>query len=147
MLTPTGRKSRKKRSIIGQVGGGKRLPSGVVDIALVPALFEKGDLPGEKRVASLVQTYGMVICDECHHVSAFSFEKVMRAVKARYVHGLTGTPKRSDGLQAIVFMQCGRFATEWEREWLARRSRLRALWCRVSRRPASTMSTRRTSTS
>uniref|UniRef100_UPI0039F6370F DEAD/DEAH box helicase n=2 Tax=Eggerthellaceae TaxID=1643826 RepID=UPI0039F6370F len=49
----------------------------------------------------------MVICDECHHVSAFSFEKVMRAVKARYVHGLTGTPKRSDGLQAIAFMQCG----------------------------------------
>ena len=47
-------KSRKKRSIIGQIGGGKHLPSGVVDIALVPALFEKGDLPGEKRVADLV---------------------------------------------------------------------------------------------
>lgn len=107
LLTPTGRKSRKKRSIIGQIGGGKRLPSGVIDIALVPALFEKGDLPGEKRVMDLVGSYGMVICDECHHVSAFSFEKVMRAVKARYVHGLTGTPKRSDGLQAIAFMQCG----------------------------------------
>lgn len=107
LLTPTGRKSRKKRSIIGQIGGGERLPSGVIDIALVPALFEKGDLPGEKRVLDLVGSYGMVICDECHHVSAFSFEKVMRAVKARYVHGLTGTPKRSDGLQAIAFMQCG----------------------------------------
>lgn len=107
MLTPTGRKSRKKRSVIGQIGGGKRLPSGVVDIALVPALFEKGDLPGEKRVLDLVGSYGMVICDESHHVSAFSFEKVMRAVKARYVHGLTATPKRSDGLQAIAFMQCG----------------------------------------
>ncbi|GAA6488180.1 DEAD/DEAH box helicase family protein [Gordonibacter urolithinfaciens] len=106
LLTPTGRKSRKNRSIIGQIGGGKRLPSGVVDIALVPALFEKGDLPGEKRVAALVGSYGMVICDECHHVSAFSFEKVMRAVKAHYVHGLTGTPKRSDGLQSIAFMQC-----------------------------------------
>lgn len=107
LLTPTGRKSRKKRSVIGQIGGGKRLPSGVVDIALVPALFEKGDLPGEKRVLDLVGSYGMVICDESHHVSAFSFEKVMRAVKARYVHGLTATPKRSDGLQAIAFMQCG----------------------------------------
>ena len=83
------------------------MPSGVVDIALVPALFEKGDIPGEKRVSDLVGQYGMVICDECHHVSAFSFERVMRAVKARYVHGLTGTPKRSDGLQAIAFMQCG----------------------------------------
>ena len=107
LLTPTGRKSRKRHSIIGQIGGGKRLPSGIVDVALVPALFEKGDLPGEKRVINLVENYGMVICDECHHVSAFSFERVMRKVKARYVHGLTGTPKRSDGLQAIAFMQCG----------------------------------------
>lgn len=105
LLTPTGRKSRKKCSIIGQIGGGKRLPGGVIDIALGPALFEKGDLPGEKRVLDLVGSYGMVICDECHHVSAFSFEKVMREVKARYVHGLTGTPKRSDGLQVIAFMQ------------------------------------------
>ena len=40
-------------------------------------------------------------------MSAFSLEKVMYAVKARYVHGLTGTPKRSDGLQAIAFIQCG----------------------------------------
>lgn len=49
----------------------------------------------------------MTICDECHHVSAFGSEKVMRAVKACYVHGLTGTPKRSDGLQATAFMQYG----------------------------------------
>lgn len=47
LLTPTGRKSRNKCSIIGQIGGGKRLSSGVIDIALAPALFEKGDLPGE----------------------------------------------------------------------------------------------------
>lgn len=107
LLTPTGRKSRKKRSLVGQIGGGKRLPSGIVDIALVPALFEEGDIPGEKRVSEFVASYGMVICDECHHVSAVSFEKVMRTVKARRVYGLTATPKRSDGLQAISFMQCG----------------------------------------
>ena len=64
LLTPTGRKSRKKRSVIGQIGGGKRLPSGVIDIALVPTLFEKGGLSGEKRVLDLVGDYGMVICDE-----------------------------------------------------------------------------------
>ena len=107
LLTPTGRVSKKKRSLVGQIGGGKRLPSGVVDIALVPALFENGDLPNEKRVSDIVQQYGMVICDECHHVPALSFEQVMRAAKARYVYGLTATPKRSDGLQAVTFMQCG----------------------------------------
>ena len=93
LLTPTGRKSRKKRSLVGQIGGGKRLPSGIVDIALVPALFEEGDIPGEKRVSEFVASYGMVICDECHHVSAVSFEKVMRTVKARRVYGLERHPQ------------------------------------------------------
>lgn len=83
LLTTTGRRSSKKRSIIGQIGGGKRLPSGVVDIALVPALFEKGNFPGEKRVTDLVGSYGMMVCDVCHHVSALSLEKTMRAVKVR----------------------------------------------------------------
>ncbi|WP_255467321.1 DEAD/DEAH box helicase [Raoultibacter phocaeensis] len=107
LLTPTGRLSKKKRSLVGQIGGGKRLPSGILDVALVPALFEKGELSNEKRVADIVQQYGMVICDECHHVPAFSFEQIMRSTKARYVYGLTATPKRADGLQAIAFMQCG----------------------------------------
>jgi superfamily II DNA or RNA helicase len=48
-----------------------------------------------------------VIVDECHHLSAFSFEQVMRQVKAKYVVGLTATPTRKDGHHPIIFMQCG----------------------------------------
>ena len=58
-------------------------------------------------VADLVAGYGQVIVDECHHISAFSFERVMREVKARYVVGLTATPVRRDGHQPIITMQCG----------------------------------------
>ncbi|WP_284639316.1 DEAD/DEAH box helicase [Paenibacillus silviterrae] len=54
-----------------------------------------------------VQEYGQVIIDECHHVSAFSFEQVLKKVTAKYVLGLTATPVRQDGHQPIVFMQCG----------------------------------------
>lgn len=49
----------------------------------------------------------MVIVDECHHISAFSFERIMRFANARYVYGLTATPIRKDGHQPIIFMQCG----------------------------------------
>ena len=49
----------------------------------------------------------MVIVDECHHVSAVNFEQILKAVKARYVYGLTATPIRKDGHQPIIFMQCG----------------------------------------
>ena len=49
----------------------------------------------------------MVIVDECHHVAAFTFERVLRAVKAKYVYGLSATPMRKDGHHPIIFMQCG----------------------------------------
>jgi len=47
------------------------------------------------------------LCDECRHVAAFTFEKILRAAKARYVYGLSATPVRQDGHQPIIFMQCG----------------------------------------
>ena len=49
----------------------------------------------------------MVIVDECHHVAAFTFEKVLKAAKAKYVYGLSATPVRKDGHHPIIFMQCG----------------------------------------
>jgi superfamily II DNA or RNA helicase len=48
-----------------------------------------------------------VIVDECHHIAAASFEAILRQVKARYVLGLSATLVRRDGLQPILFMQCG----------------------------------------
>lgn len=49
----------------------------------------------------------MVIVDECHHVAAFTFEKVLKAAKAKYAYGLSATPVRKDGHHPIIFMQCG----------------------------------------
>lgn len=51
--------------------------------------------------------YGLVIVDECHHLSAFSFEQVLRQMKAKFIVGLTATPARKDGYRPIIFMQCG----------------------------------------
>ena len=85
----------------GLVGGGKRRPTGIVDIALIQSLVRKGD------VSDLVQNYGHVVVDECHHLSAVSFEAVVRAAKAKYVFGLSATISRKDGHHPIIFMQCG----------------------------------------
>ena len=98
------RRGRKKRlEHIGQIGAGKHTRSGIIDIAIVQSLFE-GD---EKEVKALVAEYGMILCDECHHVAAFTFEKILRKVKAQYIYGLSATPVRQDGHQPIIFMQCG----------------------------------------
>ena len=100
---PKKRGRKKKRQLIGQLGGGKNSLSGIVDIAIIQSLFEGED----KHVRELVGDYGMVICDECHHVAAFSFEKVLKTVRARYVYGLSAPPTRQDGHHPIIFMQCG----------------------------------------
>ena len=92
---------RKAFSPIGCLDSTTDTIHGVVDIALLQSCFEDGE------VKSFVQDYGMVIVDECHHVSSITFEKVLKSVKAQYVHGLTATPIRKDGQQPIIFMQCG----------------------------------------
>lgn len=61
----------------------------------------------DNEVKNFVKDYGLVIADECHHVSAVNFEQILKAVNARYVYGLTATPIRKDGHQPIIFMQCG----------------------------------------
>jgi superfamily II DNA or RNA helicase len=87
--------------MIGKIGGGKRKPSGLVDIALIQSLVRKGE------VDDIVGDYGHLIVDECHHLSAVSFELVARRTKARYVLGLSATVTRKDGHHPIIFMQCG----------------------------------------
>ena len=86
---------------IGRIGGGRRRPSGLLDVALIQSLVRKGEV--DDRVAD----YGQLIVDECHHLSAHSFEQVARRTKARFVVGLSATVERKNGHHPIIFMQCG----------------------------------------
>ncbi len=86
---------------IGGLGGGHRKLTGNIDVALIQSLVRKGVV--DDRVAD----YGHLIVDECHHLSAHSFELVARRAKARFVLGLSATVARKDGHHPIIFMQCG----------------------------------------
>jgi superfamily II DNA or RNA helicase len=86
---------------IGQVSGGKKRVTGSIDIGLIQSLNRKGE------VKDMVAGYGQIIVDECHHIPAFTFEQVLKQVKAKYIVGLTATPIRKDGHHPIILMQCG----------------------------------------
>jgi superfamily II DNA or RNA helicase len=86
---------------LGVIGGGKKKPSGKVDIAVMQSLSRR------EALGELLDHYGQIIIDECHHLSAFSFEAILKQAKAKFVVGLTATPIRRDGHQPIIFMQCG----------------------------------------
>ncbi|MCI8396307.1 MAG: DEAD/DEAH box helicase family protein [Clostridia bacterium] len=86
---------------IGQCGASKDRLNGKLDIASIQSLSRKDNLE------EMVQNYGLVIVDECHHVAAYSFETVLKTIKSKYVYGLTATPTRKDGWHKIIYMQCG----------------------------------------
>jgi len=101
---------------VGKIGGGKNKPTGIVDVAIMQSLTKN------HTVDDLVANYGQVIFDECHHLSAVSFESVAKACKAKYVLGLSATLTRKDGHHPIVFMQCGpvRYQVSAKQQALAR---------------------------
>jgi superfamily II DNA or RNA helicase/very-short-patch-repair endonuclease len=86
---------------IGRLGGGRRKLTGKLDVALVQSLVRKGE------VNDCVANYGHIVVDECHHLSAHSFELVARRAKAKFFTGLSATVARKDGHHPIIFMQCG----------------------------------------
>lgn len=86
---------------IGRIGGGQREPNGRLDVAMIQSLAHRD------KVDDLVSGYGHVVVDECHHLPAISFERVLSEVRARYIAGLTATPQRRDGHHPIAEMQLG----------------------------------------
>ena len=86
---------------IGQIGDGKRKPTWIIDVATIQSLSRKG------VVDDIVAKYGYLIVDECHHISARTFEIVARQCKSKYVSGLSATVFRKDGHHPIIFMNCG----------------------------------------
>ena len=99
---------RKVFSPIGCFDSSGNTLHGIIDIALIQSCLD------EDGVKPFVQDYGLVIVDECHHVSSITFEQVLMSIKAHTIYGLTATPIRKDGHQPIIFMQCGpiRFTTD-----------------------------------
>jgi len=101
MVTAKKRGRKKKINVIGQLGGGKNTLGGIVDIAVMQSISRKGE------VKEYVNNYGMIIADECHHASAFTYEQILKTTNAKYIYGLTATPTRKDGHHPILFMHCG----------------------------------------
>jgi len=89
------------KNMVGTIGADKAKPTGQIDIAVMQSVSRQGE------VNPLVENYGHVIIDECHHIGAASFDAILKKTKAKYVLGLTATPIRRDGQQPIIFMQCG----------------------------------------
>lgn len=99
--TPTGRIVKKQKTEM--ITGARDHPSHLVDIINIRKIARMN----QQGRSELFQHYSQVIVDECHHISAITFEKVLKDANTKYIVGLTATPERSDGLQQFVYYRCG----------------------------------------
>lgn len=98
---PKKRGRKKKINVIGRLGAGKESLNKIVDVAIMQSLITRG------TVKDCIKDYGMIIVDECHHVPAVNFERILKNAPAKYIYGLTATPYRQDGHHPIIFFYCG----------------------------------------
>ena len=98
--TKTGR-IKVRKDVIGRLQGAHDSMTGIIDIAMAGSLCKKGEFH------ELLNQYGMVLVDECHHAASDTISNVLKEVKAKYVYGVTATPKRGDGLEKINYMLLG----------------------------------------
>lgn len=96
-----GGKKKKRDSVIGVLSGNKNTLTGIIDIAMIGSLYNKGEFK------NLSHNYGMVIMDECHHCGSFTSIEVMNKIKAKYVYGVSATVMRSDKLEKIIYFMLG----------------------------------------
>lgn len=98
--TKTGRE-KVRDSIFGTLISGTDKTTGIIDFAMIGSAYHKG------QFFKNIDSYGMVLCDECHHIGSSQGQALMSRIRAKYIYGLSATPERSDHLDEIVFMLLG----------------------------------------
>lgn len=88
---------------IGYLGKSKNTLNGILDIGTMQSL---------KNNTQIIKNYSFVIVDECHHIPALTFEKIIKEFSGKYILGLSATPNRKDGMEPIIFQQLGSIAYE-----------------------------------
>ena len=98
--TPSGRK-KTRDSVIGTLKSGIDKSTGIIDFALIGSAYHKG------KYFPNIDSYGMVLVDECHHIASTQGQALMQRIRAKYIYGLSATPSRSDQLDEIITMLLG----------------------------------------
>ena len=64
---------------------------------------------------SVLRSYAFTIFDECHHLGAKHFSKVLSKLQTKYMLGLSATPTRDDGLTKVFEWHLGK-PVYWEKK-------------------------------
>lgn len=74
-------------------------------IAMIQSLAK--DVESQRYPRAMLEGFGTVISDECHHTSSETWSNVIHRFSSAYRVGLSATPRRSDRSEAVFFHHIG----------------------------------------
>jgi len=89
---------------IGRIGQGKNRAGKHITVAMIQSM-EKALATAEN--AELMNTFGTIIIDECHHIPAETYQRVIGKLNSYYMYGLTATPFRKYNDGKLIFIHLG----------------------------------------
>ncbi len=96
---------------IGTIGQGQLKIGKNITVAMIQSLSKKLDVPDNK---DLINAFGTIIIDECHHIPAKSFAETINKLNTHYLYGLTATPFKKHTEDKLISIQLGNIICEVE---------------------------------
>jgi superfamily II DNA or RNA helicase len=81
-------------------------------------IFSVGSLYNKLLDQDYADQFGLVIFDECHEAGATEWNKSLMSFKGKFRVGLSATPDRKDGLDALMYYALGNIRHEVPRQTL-----------------------------
>jgi len=92
---------------IGQFSGSKKTVGKEVTVAMMQSLIKMDDEEKKK----IMNSFGTIIIDECHHIPAKAFRELVTQFNPYYLYGLTATPKRKYNDEKLIYYYIGEILT------------------------------------
>ncbi|MFA6896906.1 MAG: DEAD/DEAH box helicase family protein [Patescibacteria group bacterium] len=98
---------------IGQICSGKKTAGKKITIAMLQTLSNIENPEKELGLGDI----GLVLVDECHHIPAKTFRKVVTKLNPYYLYGLTATPKRKHNDEKLIYIFLGEILHEIDKDF------------------------------
>ena len=97
------------KHLIGKIGKGKKKLGEQITVATIQSLTKELQKPEQNE---LVNSFGTIILDECHHIPAETFRATLSKFNSYYLYGLTATPFRKYNDGKIICIHMGEMISE-----------------------------------
>lgn len=91
---------------IGKFSGSHKKSGKNITVGMIQTLKQK------EQSDKILDSFGTIIVDECHHIPAKTFRETIIRFSSYYLYGLTATPMRKNNDEDLIYVYIGNILSE-----------------------------------